>query len=106
VIGRLQMVPRRGLEGLPAKYLISQVRMIRPVRLCVRVMCPGSKSHPAKAAETVVAARDWQQTANSCDGKIPNCLPTMAGWNYMVRLNRPRTEILNGPWKFRLARAR
>lgn len=35
-----------------------------------------------------------------CDGKIPNCLPTMAGWNYTVRLYRPRTEILNGSWKF------
>jgi hypothetical protein len=35
-----------------------------------------------------------------CDGKIPNCLPTMPGWNYMVRLYRPRTEILNGTWKF------
>ena len=31
-----------------------------------------------------------------CDGKIPNCLPTMPGWNYMVRLYRPRAEILNG----------
>jgi hypothetical protein len=35
-----------------------------------------------------------------CDGKIPNCLPIMAGWNYMVRLYRPRAEILNGKWKF------
>lgn len=35
-----------------------------------------------------------------CDGKIPNCLPTMPGWNYMVRLYRPRPEILNGRWKF------
>jgi hypothetical protein len=35
-----------------------------------------------------------------CDGKIPNCLPTMNGWNYMVRLYRPRHEILNGAWKF------
>ncbi len=35
-----------------------------------------------------------------CDGKIPNCLPTMPGWNYMVRLYRPRPEILNGSWKF------
>jgi hypothetical protein len=35
-----------------------------------------------------------------CDGKIPNCLPIMKGWNYMVRLYRPRTEILNGTWKF------
>jgi hypothetical protein len=35
-----------------------------------------------------------------CDGKILNCLPTMKGWNYMVRLYRPRAEILNGTWKF------
>jgi hypothetical protein len=35
-----------------------------------------------------------------CDGKVPNCLPTMKGWNYMVRLYRPRAEILNGTWKF------
>ena len=35
-----------------------------------------------------------------CDGKIPNCLPTMPGWNYMVRLYRPRAEILNGAWTF------
>lgn len=35
-----------------------------------------------------------------CDGKIANCLPTMAGWNYTVRLYRPRPEILNGNWKF------
>jgi hypothetical protein len=35
-----------------------------------------------------------------CDGKIPNCLPTMPGWNYMVRLYRPRAEILEGRWKF------
>ena len=35
-----------------------------------------------------------------CDGKIPNCLPTMKGWNYMVRLYRPRDEVLTGKWKF------
>jgi hypothetical protein len=35
-----------------------------------------------------------------CDGKIPNCLPTTPGWNYWVRLYRPRSEILNGNWKF------
>jgi hypothetical protein len=35
-----------------------------------------------------------------CDGKIPNCLPIMKGWNYIVRLYRPRAEILNGKWKF------
>jgi hypothetical protein len=35
-----------------------------------------------------------------CDGEISNCLPTMAGWNYMVRFYRPRAEILSGTWKF------
>jgi hypothetical protein len=35
-----------------------------------------------------------------CDGKIPNCLPIMKGWNYTVRLYRPRAEILDGKWAF------
>jgi hypothetical protein len=35
-----------------------------------------------------------------CDGRIVNCLPTMTGWNYTVRLYRPRAEILTGSWKF------
>jgi len=35
-----------------------------------------------------------------CDGKTPNCLPVMPGWTYVVRLYRPRAEILNGTWKF------
>ena len=35
-----------------------------------------------------------------CDGKIPNCLPIMKGWNYTVRLYRPKAEILSGKWKF------
>ncbi|HEX4409670.1 MAG TPA: DUF1214 domain-containing protein [Xanthobacteraceae bacterium] len=35
-----------------------------------------------------------------CDGEIPNCLPTVKGWNYTMRLYRPRPEILNGTWKF------
>lgn len=35
-----------------------------------------------------------------CDGKIPNCLPVTNGWNYTVRLYRPKQEILDGKWKF------
>ena len=34
------------------------------------------------------------------DGKIPNCLPIMPGWNYLVRLYRPRAQILDGTYKF------
>jgi hypothetical protein len=40
-----------------------------------------------------------------CDGKIENCLPIMKGWNYTVRLYRPRAEILDGTWKFPDAQA-
>ena len=35
-----------------------------------------------------------------CDGKVDNCLPVAPGWNYLVRLYRPRAEILNGTWSF------
>jgi hypothetical protein len=35
-----------------------------------------------------------------CDGKTANCLPITPGWNYMVRLYRPRPEVLDGKWRF------
>jgi hypothetical protein len=35
-----------------------------------------------------------------CDGGSQNCLPTPPGWNYLVRLYRPRPEILDGSWTF------
>jgi len=38
-----------------------------------------------------------------CDGRIQNCLPITPGWNYTVRLFRPRPEILKGTWTFPLA---
>jgi hypothetical protein len=33
------------------------------------------------------------------DGR-PNCLALMEGWNYIVRLYRPRAEVLDGSWTF------
>ncbi len=36
----------------------------------------------------------------SCSDGQPNCLPVMDGWNYIVRLYRPRAELLNGTWTF------
>jgi hypothetical protein len=38
-----------------------------------------------------------------CDGTIQNCLPITEGWNYTVRLFRPRAGILDGTWQFPLA---
>jgi hypothetical protein len=37
-----------------------------------------------------------------CDSKLENCLPTPAGWNYLVRLYRPRPEIFE--WHMDLPR--
>ncbi|MBX9653959.1 DUF1214 domain-containing protein [bacterium] len=34
------------------------------------------------------------------DPKATNYLPIVPGWNYTVRLYRPRPEILDGKWKF------
>jgi len=35
-----------------------------------------------------------------CDDGRVNCLPIMPGWNYTVRLYKPRAEILDGSWSF------
>ena len=34
------------------------------------------------------------------DGSLPNTLPIMPGWNYMVRMYRPRPQVLDGTWTF------
>jgi hypothetical protein len=51
---------------------------------------------------TAIKSGDGSVTVHfgECDGKIENCLPIMPGWNYMVRLHRPRKEILDGRWQF------
>jgi len=38
-------------------------------------------------------------------GRTRNCIPTPPGWNYTVRLYRPRREILDGTWQFPRAEA-
>lgn len=35
-----------------------------------------------------------------CGNGRPNCLPITDGWSYVVRLYRPRPEILDGTWAF------
>ncbi len=34
------------------------------------------------------------------DESAPNFIPIMPGWNYTVRMYRPRKELLDGTWKF------
>ncbi len=47
-------------------------------------------------------SKDGSFTVNlgGCESRRPNCIPLTEGWNYAVRLYRPRPEVLNGSWKF------
>jgi hypothetical protein len=69
------------------------------------------QANPLKAYSlnniTAVKGSDGSVTVQfgDCDGQSPNCLPIVAGWNYLVRLYRPRREILDGSWKFPQAEA-
>ena len=36
----------------------------------------------------------------ACEDGTANCLPIADGWNYVVRLYRPRPEVLDGSWTF------
>jgi hypothetical protein len=52
----------------------------------------------------IVAAKELDGSVEiqfgGCDGTTPNCLPITPGWNYLVRLYRPRPEVLGGSWAF------
>jgi hypothetical protein len=58
----------------------------------------------AYSLNSVTAKKDSNGTFaiqfGGCDGRVPNCLPIMKGWNSTVRLYRPGPEIRNGKWKF------
>lgn len=51
---------------------------------------------------TAEANRDGSVTIQfgGCSDTTRNCLPIMPGWNYIVRLYRPRKEVLDGTFKF------
>ena len=42
----------------------------------------------------------WRSSSADATGLGANCLPITPGWNYLVRLYRPRAEILDGSWTF------
>lgn len=58
----------------------------------------------AYSLNNVTAKTDADGTVNIQFGGDPktaaNYLPIAPGWNYIVRLYRPRKEILDGTWKF------
>ena len=58
----------------------------------------------AYSLNNIVAAKESDGSVEiqfgGCDGSRANCLPITPGWNYLVRLYRPRAEILDGSWTF------
>ena len=60
--------------------------------------------HDAYSVNSITAERgeDGSVTVSfgGCGEDRPNCLPIVDGWNYTVRMYRPRPEILDGSWSF------
>jgi hypothetical protein len=52
----------------------------------------------------ITAARNDDGTVTvrfgGCEPGARNCIPITEGWNYLVRLYRPRPEVLDGTWHF------
>ena len=61
----------------------------------------------AYTVNSVTAARNTDGSITvqlgGCDPDVPNCLPIAPGWSYVVRLYRPRAEILDGEFQFPVA---
>jgi hypothetical protein len=61
-------------------------------------------SEGACSINSVTAQADADGTVTvhlgGCADGRPNCLQLMDGWNYLVRLYRPRAEILDDTWAF------
>jgi hypothetical protein len=58
--------------------------------------------HDAYTLNNITAAKDPDDSVTvqfgGCDDATVNCLPIFPSWNYMVRLYRPRPEVLDGSW--------
>lgn len=58
----------------------------------------------AYSLNNVTARRDADGSVTvqfgGCDAVAANCIPISPGWNYVVRLYRPRKPVLDGSWKF------
>ncbi|WP_322009342.1 DUF1254 domain-containing protein [Paraburkholderia sp. J12] len=58
----------------------------------------------AYTLNSVVARKEADGSVNvqfgGCDNQTVNCIPTPPGWNYTVRLYRPRQAILDKSWTF------
>ena len=60
--------------------------------------------HGLNSVNSVTATRSDDGSISvhfgGCAGGRPNCLALTEGWNYIVRLYRPRQAVLDRSWKF------
>ena len=58
----------------------------------------------AYSVNNIIAAKNADGSVDvqfgGCSGNQPNCVPITPGWNMIVRLYRPRKDIIEGRWKF------
>ena len=68
---------------------------------------PNPSARTASTASPAYATQDGSITVRFGDHgpDAPNSIPITEGWNYAVRLYQPRSEILDGTWKFPSAEA-
>ena len=63
-----------------------------------------SESHEGRTINSLTAPRAADGSIivqfGGCEQGFDNCLQIAKGWCYVVRLYRPRAEILGGKWKF------
>ena len=62
-----------------------------------------SNDRNAYSVNNLTATRDEDGSVTvhfGGDDDRPNLIPIVDGWNYTVRLYRPRAEVLDGSWKF------
>ena len=61
-------------------------------------------SQGAYTLNNLTAKRDangaYDVQFGDCGAGVDNCLPITVGWNYVVRMYRPRSEIAEGKWRF------
>lgn len=64
-------------------------------------MVPNPRNAVSVNTVTATRAGDGSVTVQfgACADATPNCLPTPQGWNAVLRLYRPRAEILDGRWQ-------
>jgi hypothetical protein len=63
-------------------------------------LVPNDKGVNSLNSLTAAKNPDGSVTIRFGSGDAPNTIPIVEGWNYTVRLYRPRPEILEGRWTF------